>query len=187
MDLTTDPTMAGWTSALLDLVSRNSGWAPWVVAVLAAMESLAVVSFVVPSSAVLVGVGALVAAGSIDFGPVWLGAVLGAAAGTTLSWWVGYAVGPAILSAGPLGRHPGPVERARGWFERWGIAAVFLGHVFAPVTSMVFLLAGVARVSFLRFQAANLPGAMVWAFFLPKAGEIGASVAAWLWSRLAGG
>lgn len=187
MDLTADPTMADWAAAVLDFVSRNRGWAPWVVALLAALESMAFVSFVVPSSAVLVGVGALVAAGSLDFLPIWTGAVAGAALGTTLSWWAGRAVGPAILNSGPFARHPGPVERARGWFDRWGLLAVFLGHVFAPVTSTVFLLAGVARVSFRRFQAANLPGAMIWAFFLPKAGEIGASVAAWLWSRLAGG
>lgn len=187
MDLTADPTMADWASAVLDFVSRNRVWAPWVVALLAALESIAFVSFVVPSSAVLLGVGALVAAGSLDFLPIWTGAVAGAVLGTTFSWWVGRAVGPAILTAGPLARHPQPVERARAGFERWGLLAVFLGHVFAPVTSTVFLLAGVARVSFLRFQSANLPGAMIWAFFLPKAGEYGGHIATWLWARLSGG
>lgn len=187
MELTADPTVPDWVVALLDFVSHNRAWAPWVVALLAALESLAFVAFLVPSSAMLVGVGALVAAGSLDFLPIWAGAVAGALAGTTLSWWVGRALGPAILSIGPLARNPRPVERARAWFERWGLAAVFLGHVFAPITATVFLLAGVSRVSFLRFQVANLPGAMIWAYFLPKAGEFGGHLAAWLWSLLSGG
>ena len=187
MDLTTDPTMAGWTSAVLDFVSRNRGWAPLVVAVFAATESVSFLSFLVPSTVVLVGVGALVSTGAIDFAPVWVAAVIGALAGTSLSWWLGWRYGPAVLSLPALSLHAAPIARAQSWFARWGVLAVFLGHIFAPVTSMVFLLAGVARVRFWQFQLANIPGAMIWAWFLPKAGELGGQLVAWLWSLVAGG
>lgn len=187
MELTADATAAGWAAAILDFVSLHRGWAPAVVLVLSAAESVALLSFVVPSSAILVGVGALVAAGSLDLAPVWLAAVAGAFAGTTFSWWVGWRFGPSVLESRAFAAQRAAVARARGWFARWGIYVVFFGHLFAPLTSMVFLLAGVARIPFWRFQMANVPGAVIWAFFLPKSGELGGLLVVRIWALLSGG
>ena len=45
----------------------------------------AFLSIAIPSTAILVGIGALVATGAIDFMPIWLGAALGALIGSTFS------------------------------------------------------------------------------------------------------
>lgn len=171
---------------LLDFVARHHDWAPWVIFALAAGETTAFVSFFVLATPVLVGVGALVSAGALHFLPIWSGAAAGALAGSTFSWWVGHRFGRAVLSAGPVTRHPVPVARALLAFARWGVLAVFIAHVFAPLTSVVFLIAGVAAIPFWRFQLANVPGALLWAWFMPKAGELGGDVGLYLWKALTG-
>ena len=47
------------TTMLLDFVRAHQGWAPLIVGALAFAESLAVVSLLVPSTVLLLGIGAL--------------------------------------------------------------------------------------------------------------------------------
>jgi hypothetical protein len=56
MDLNTLTTM------LLDFVRAHQGWAPLIAGALAFAESLAVVSLLVPSTVLLLGIGALIGA-----------------------------------------------------------------------------------------------------------------------------
>lgn len=171
---------------LLDLVSQNRGWAPAAIFIVAALDSMAGVSLLLPSTPFMVAIGALVAAGSLDFWPVWVGAALGGVTGSTLSWWVGHHFGRAVLARGYFARRTAMLDRATAMLRRWGPWAVLAGHLFAPLTSVVFLMAGIARITFWRFQAFNLPGVAIWAWFLPKAGEYGGYLAAYLWFQLFG-
>lgn len=171
---------------LLDFVSQNRDWAPLAIFLVASIDATAVLSFFLPATPFLVAIGAFVSAGSLDFWPVWAGAAAGGAAGSTLSWWVGHHFGRAILAARPIEEHRDVLNRATGLLNRWGTWAVLAGHVFAPITSIVFLLAGIGRIPFWRFQLFNLPGVFLWAWFLPKAGEYGGYLATYLWSQFTG-
>lgn len=171
---------------LLDLVSRNRDWAPLAVALVATIDSTAVISLLLPATPFLLAVGALVSTGAIEFWLVWAGAAVGGAAGSTLSWWVGHHFGRAILTWRALQDHAETVQRATDFLHRWGTWAVLAGHIFAPLTSIVFLLAGMGRIPFWRFQLFNLPGVVLWAWFLPKAGEYGGYLATWLWAYFTG-
>jgi membrane protein DedA with SNARE-associated domain len=171
---------------LLDFVSQNRGWAPFAVSLVAMIDSTAVLSLLLPATPFLFAVGALVSTGALDFLPVWAGAAVGGAAGSTLSWWIGHHFGRAILHWRAIDMHADAVARATGFLRRWGTWAVLAGHIFAPLTSIVFLLAGIGRIPFWRFQLFNLPGVFLWAWFLPKTGEYGGYIAVWVWSQFTG-
>ncbi len=169
---------------VLDFISAHRAWAPLFAFLVAFAETAALVSLLIPSTAILIGVGGLVAAGALDFGPVFAGAALGALAGSTLSFWLGRRYGEEIFSAWPLSRQPELAERGRNAFARWGGGAVLIGHFFGPLRSVAFLLAGAAAMRALAFQLANAPGAVIWAYVTPKAGELGGDALSALWRSL---
>ena len=70
---------------VLDWVGANPGWAYLVVLLAAFAESLAVIGVVVPGVMVMLGAGALIATGKLEFWPTCLSAVVGAIAGDGLS------------------------------------------------------------------------------------------------------
>jgi membrane protein DedA with SNARE-associated domain len=178
--------MEALLAGIVDFTSRHRDWAPVLVFLLALGETIAFVSILIPSTAILVGVGGLVAAGGLDFAPLWVAASLGALIGSTFSFWLGDRFGPRILTLPPLNRDPEMVARGKAAFARWGPATVIIGHFFGPLRAVVFLVAGVSTMRLLTFQAANVPGALAWAFLVPKSGEVGGNVLGTLWRTLTG-
>ena len=91
-----------------------------------------------------------------------------------------------MLKVWPLNKDPDAVGRSKAAFAKWGPGAVFVGHFFGPLRSIVFIAAGVAMMRPLRFQSVNVPGALIWAYAIPKSGEIGGNVIGHLWRSLFG-
>ena len=60
-----------------------------------------------------------------------------------------------------------------------------VGHFVGPVRSVVFLAAGAASMPALAFQFVNLPTSILWAFVIPKSGELGGAALGAIW-RAAG-
>jgi membrane protein DedA with SNARE-associated domain len=167
---------------MVDFVRENGAWAPYLAFVFAFAETVAFVSILIPSTAILIGVGGLVATGALHMFPLWLGASLGALIGSTFSWWLGRRYGPSILSVGPLKDQQETIRKGKDAFARFGPAAVLIGHFFGPLRAVAFVLAGASAMSLARFQLANIPGALAWAYLVPKSGEVGGDVIAHLWS-----
>ncbi|MEX2518317.1 MAG: DedA family protein [Paracoccaceae bacterium] len=176
--------MENVVSTVVEFVSAHRAWAPLIVGIFAFAETMALIFLVIPSTAILFAIGGLVAAGALDFGPVWLGASVGAVIGPTVSYWIGWRYGDAALDRWPLNRRPQTVARGMALFRRWGVWAVLVGHFFGPLRSIAFLGAGAASMGWLVFQAANIPGAILWAYLTPKAGELGGNALAALWRMI---
>src|SRR5712692_3548361 len=78
-----------YSQQILEFIRLNQAWAVPIVLALAFGESLAFVSLLLPAWAALVGIGALIGAGGLDFVPIWIVGSLGAALGDWLSYWIG--------------------------------------------------------------------------------------------------
>ena len=59
---------------LVKFMAAHSAWAFWIAMAFAFAENLAFLSLAIPSTAVLVAVGALVATGELSFTPIFIGA-----------------------------------------------------------------------------------------------------------------
>ncbi len=161
--------MEGTLHALLTWIGANPGWAYATVFLVALTESLAVVGMVVPGVVVIVGAGALIAEGSLQFWPTCLAAIVGAIIGDGFSYWLGWRFKDRIPHLWPFSRHPQSLERGIAFFDRYGGKSVALGRFFGPVRAMVPLVAGMMRMSPRRFLAANVISAIAWApaYLLP--------------------
>ncbi|AWD20973.1 DedA family protein [Fuscovulum blasticum] len=177
--------MQGWIDTVIAFIERHHAWAPWIMVIFAAAETTAFLSILIPSTAVLVAMGALAATGAIDFLSLWLGASIGALIGSTFSFWLGLRYGSTVLTMRPLSQHPEMVAKARAAFTRYGPVTVFVGHFVTVFRPVVFLMAGMSGMTLARFAFWNTLGAVAWAFLIPKMGEFGGDILGWLWSYLA--
>lgn len=166
-------------------IERNQAWLPLIMLVFAAAETTAFLSILIPSTAVLVAVGAMAATGKVEFWPLWAGAAAGSLIGSTFSYWLGRRYGRTVLEMRPLSRHPDMVEKARAAFVKYGPATVLVGHFLTLLRPVVFLLAGMTGMRLRRFMFWNLLGCAAWAFLIPKLGQFGGDILGWLWSQFA--
>jgi len=117
----------------------------------------------VPAETILVTAAALAARGKLS---IWWIAV-GGAAGGIVGGIAGYAIGAQggmrlIKRFGAKMRiDEEKLDRARRFFARRGLVAVFLCRFIGFVRIFVPMVAGVARMPFGRFLAANVVGAVV--------------------------
>jgi membrane protein DedA with SNARE-associated domain len=164
-----------------EFVRDHGEWAAPIVFVLAFAESLAFISLLVPAWAALVGIGALISSGGINFWPVWIAASFGAALGDWLSYWVGLKLEYSVQHIWPLSRHPDLIPRGEAFVKQWGILGVFIGRFFGPLRASVPLVAGIFEMPYWRFQLANFSSAFVWAAVLLTLGDAISQGVRWLW------
>lgn len=178
--------MEAFVESAIAFISAHRDMAGPIAFVFAFAETIALLSIIIPSTAILVGVGSVVATGALDFTPIWIGGALGSIAGSVLSYWLGWRYGAAILRMWPLGKHPELAERGKTAFAKYGIATILIGHFVGPLRAVVFLMAGISRMNFGLFLVVDIIGAFAWAWAIPKSGELGGNALAYLWQALFG-
>jgi membrane protein DedA with SNARE-associated domain len=171
---------------VIEFVRAHQAWAAPIVFALAFGESLAFVSLILPAWAALVGIGAMIGAGGIDFIPVWIAGSLGAALGDWLSYWIGTKFQHSVAHMWPLSRYPDLLPRGEAFIKRWGVLAIFIARFSGPLRASVPIVAGIFGMPFWRFQFANFTSAFLWAAVLLKLGDVGAHIWTWLWNDVFG-
>ncbi|MDI4663768.1 DedA family protein [Xanthobacter autotrophicus] len=151
-------------AATTAFIQENHTLAAPIVFGLAFGESLALISFFIPATVLLLAIGALVEASGLHFFPIWLAAATGAALGDTISYWFGFHYKDRAKTVWPLSRRPDLVTRTEDFFHRFGVWGVAIGRFFGPIRAVVPLVAGVLAMRQSHFQLANVASAALWAF-----------------------
>jgi membrane protein DedA with SNARE-associated domain len=126
----------------------------------------------------------IVAGGRLDLPLVILVGAGAAVLGDTCGYWIGRRGGRALLlHEGPWLEHrTSLLEKADRYFERYGIATVFLARWLPGLRVIGAASAGAARMRWSRFAPANAAGALGWAASVATvaslAGETGSLVIA---------
>ena len=155
----------------LDFIAAHSSWAVAVMFVTSFGESFAFVSLLFPGTSLLIAAGALMAAGSLPYMPIVVGAITGAVLGDTVSYWIGRRFGGGIARVWPFTRNPELLPSGIWFFARHGGKSVFIGRFFGPMRAVIPLAAGVMRMPRDRFWLANVTSAIVWAPMLLFVGD----------------
>ncbi|MFD2677419.1 DedA family protein [Camelimonas lactis] len=159
------------SQTVISFIQQHQAWAPFIVGGLAFAESMAIISFIVPATGILLAIGALLAASGIPFWPVWAGAMIGAVLGDWLSYAVGYWLKDSIRDYWPFSRAPHFMDKAEAFTRKWGVPGVFIGRFSGPLRAFVPLAAGVFHLPHIPFQIANISSAAVWSFGILLPGE----------------
>lgn len=153
-----------------DASSRGlGGLAGWVLDVIASIGAVGVALLVllesvfppVPSEVVLPLAGFLAGEGRLSFPAVVFAATVGSVAGALLLYWAGAALGLDRLRRAADGMpltDAHDIDRAQGWFVRYGGIAVLVGRLVPGIRSLVSIPAGVTRMPLPRFVAYTTVG-----------------------------
>lgn len=161
------------TQVTVTFIENNQVWAIPIMFLLAFGESLAVLSLLLPATAMLLGAGALIGAGLLPFWPTWITVTIGAILGDSVSYWLGKYYHQQVISSWPLKNHQKLIYRAEQFFHRYGVMGVFIGRFFGPLRAFVPLVAGTMQMPSIKFNLANVTSALVWAFGMLLPGTLG--------------
>lgn len=146
-----------------ETIAPHPALAYGAVFVLALSESMPVVGAVVPGTAAILAIAALVPSGAIGLWPILVAATAGAVLSDGASYWLGHVYHRGLLDRWPLNRCPALVARSERFFARHGAMSVALARFVPGVRAFVPLIAGIVRMPVARFYAANVASAVVWA------------------------
>jgi undecaprenyl-diphosphatase len=155
--------LTSFLSAVTAHIAAHPHFAYAAVFLLALSESIPIIGVVVPGSAVILAISALVPSGVVTLWPLLAAAIAGAIVGDGLSFWIGRRYHREILDLWPLNRYPELVAHSEGFFSRHGDKGVFLARFTPGVRAFVPLLAGMLQMPAWRFYTANILSALVWA------------------------
>lgn len=131
---------------------------------LASLETLPVLGALVPGTATIVAISALVATGAIPFLPLVTAVALGAMIGDSVSYAIGRRYGPPLLTRWPLNRHPALVAKAEIAVARHGGKTLLVSRFTPGVRAIVPPLAGALGMRTSRFVPIIIAAGLIWAF-----------------------
>jgi membrane protein DedA with SNARE-associated domain/membrane-associated phospholipid phosphatase len=146
----------------LDYFAANPGWAIAVIFLIAFGEALLVIGLVVPSTAVLVGAGALVGTGKLEFWPVMIATTLGCVLGDQVSYWAGRIFGDRLRTLWPLNAYPHLVAKGEEFFKTHGGKSIALGRFVPGVKAVVPGIAGMFGMGQVYFTTVNVTSGIFW-------------------------
>ncbi|MGI9093098.1 MAG: DedA family protein [Mycobacteriales bacterium] len=131
------------------------------------------IGFFLPGDTLLFTAGLLIS-NHIFHQPLWLIIVLtpiAAVAGNLVGYWIGRQAGPAVFDRpdSKLFRRE-HVDRAHGFFERYGAATILMARFVPVVRTFVTVMAGASRMRFSTFAAFSVLGGIVWCAGVTTAG-----------------
>jgi membrane protein DedA with SNARE-associated domain len=117
----------------------------------------------VPSEAIMLYGGFLVARGQESLFGIIAAGVLANVVGSWIAYWVGYAKGREwALRFHWLHITEKRLDVADRWFARWGSWAVLVARCLPIVRTFISLPAGIARMPFWRFTVLTFVGCVPW-------------------------
>lgn len=155
--------LTAFVSLVVDFLTAHPHVAYLAVFFLALSESIPIIGVVVPGTAVILALSALVPGGVLMLWPLLIAATLGAITGDGFSFWLGHRYHRRILGLWPMNRNPVLIQRSEAFFARHGDKSVFLARFAPGVRAFIPLLAGMLGMSARRFYAVNIASALVWA------------------------
>ena len=156
---------------LLEFINAHANWAIAAMFVTGFIESFAFFSLLFPGTTLLIAAGSLMKSGALPYPPVILGAILGAALGDGVSYWIGHRFGGGMGRLWPFSRNPELLPNGIRFFERHGGKSVFIGRFWGPIRAVIPLVAGIMQMRRGRFWVANIASALIWAPMLLFAGS----------------
>ena len=149
-------------------------YGPWVYLLLFAIifsETGFVVTPFLPGDSLLFVAGALAASGAMDVHLLALLLVLAAVLGNTVNYAIGYLLGPKVFQwEGTRFFNRKALDRAHAFYERHGGMTIVVTRFVPILRTFAPFVAGIARMTYLRFFAYNLAGALAWVLSLLYAG-----------------
>jgi membrane-associated protein len=156
----------------LDSVIKSYGSLTYGVLFLVVFcETGLVVTPILPGDSLLFAVGAFSAIGSLDLGLVIVLLCIAAIAGDTVNYWIGYTVGPRVFTKEKsFFFNKEYLERTHLFYQKYGGKTIIIARFIPIIRTFAPFVAGIGRMTYIRFILYNIVGGIVWVLGLVLAG-----------------
>jgi membrane-associated protein len=156
---------------LSDWVHTYRAWIyPMMFLVLFAETGLVILPFL-PGDSLLLVAGTLVAQGTLSASPTLLALLSGAILGNLSNYALGAWAGPKVFHyERSRWFNPDHLREAHAFFQRYGASTIVMGRLIPIIRTFVPFVAGIGRMSRLRFVLYTLYGGGLWVGLLFGAG-----------------
>lgn len=161
--------LANWTMSVISMLGYPG------VFLLMTLESALIP---IPSEVTMPFSGFLATQGQFNFWLVVAVGTLGNLAGSLLAYALGFwgqeaIVRRVIRSWGKYLLISGDeLDRAEGWFRKYGETIVFFSRILPAVRTFISLPAGIARMNLTKFTIYTVLGSVIWSTFLAYMGVV---------------
>ncbi|HTQ75468.1 MAG TPA: DedA family protein [Burkholderiales bacterium] len=156
---------------LAAVLQQYGAWIYVILFVIIFSETGFVVTPFLPGDSLLFVAGALAAAGGMDVHVLALLLVVAAVLGNTVNYSIGYYIGPRVFhweTSRFFNRSA--LDRAHAFYEKHGGLTVIVTRFVPILRTFAPFVAGIARMTYLRFTVYNFAGALAWVLSLLYAG-----------------
>jgi membrane protein DedA with SNARE-associated domain len=150
-------------------IGAHPEWALVLTFIISFSESLAIIGSVIPGSITMTAIGILAGSGVMRIDFTFVAAILGAIAGDSVSYMLGYVFRHRLVNIWPFSRYPSWLSLGKSYFEKHGGKSVLLGRFIGPLRSIVPVIAGMLHMNKWHFLLANTISAIGWSilYLLP--------------------
>jgi len=158
-------TMYDWLdpTAIRAWLSLNPHWVAASIALIAFVESFAILGIIVPGVAMLGAASFVAGSGALALPDCLLAAFIGAVCGDGVSFLLGRTFHQDIKRMYPFRANPHWIGKAEGFFREYGTNSVAIGRFIGPIRPVIPLVAGIANMPARKFFLINLLSALGWA------------------------
>jgi len=158
-----------WTDTLLAWLAAHPILAGVAIFAIAFSDAVIILGALVPALPLMIATGVLIGMGELHGPYALLCTALGAFAGDGLSYWVGRRWGQRLYDIWPFRRYPQFLERGQTLFARNAFKSILIARYVGAIRPFVPAIAGMAKMSFLRYTQASGLACLSWAalFLLP--------------------
>ncbi len=145
------------------LIQQYGIWTYAILFVIIFAETGLVVVPFLPGDSLLFAAGAFAAQGSLEVSFLFF--LLGAAAvfGDTANYWIGRAVGPTVFHDGKVRfLKKEYLDRTHRFYEKYGGRTIIIARFVPIIRTFAPFVAGVGRMSYMRFMSYNVFGGIGW-------------------------
>ncbi|HHD92598.1 MAG TPA: DedA family protein [Candidatus Portnoybacteria bacterium] len=133
-----------------------------VVFLVALLETVIGIGWILPGSTIILLMGALAANGYFDIGDLLLAAICGAILGDNINYFIGRKYGTKVFQQGFWFVKPKHFQQGEKFFKKHGRKSVFIGRFVPSLKEIIPLIAGVFKMRRLPFMVWNALGAVGW-------------------------
>ena len=134
-----------------------------IVFLVAMLESLAIIGFLVPGAAMMVAFGALISNGILDPYETILYAAVGASIGDGLSFMLGWHYKERVYHLQYFVKNPKLLENGHRFFEKYGTFSILVGRFVGPIRAVIPLIAGILTMPIKKYIPINIIASALWA------------------------
>lgn len=152
-----------YVQPLTDWLYTNPEWALLITFLISFTESLAIIGSIIPGSITMTAIGILAGSGVMRIDFTFYAATLGAIAGDSGSYFIGYIFSDRLIEMWPFRKYPHWLNYGKEYFAKHGGKSVLIGRFAGPLRSIIPVIAGMMRMRQLHFLLANIASAIGWA------------------------